>query len=96
MSHFLPLSPAEERLVRDLLVSGRFHSEDDVLHAALRLLHDQSRVGRTTPSGNEAPSSIGSRRSPYGIFADITSDISEEDIAEARREMWGGFPHDQP
>jgi hypothetical protein len=29
-----------------------------------------------------------------GLWAGRNPDISEEDIAEARREMWGGFPRD--
>ncbi len=34
------------------------------------------------------------RRSLYGIFSDLNVDITEEDIAEARREMWGNFPRE--
>jgi hypothetical protein len=36
----------------------------------------------------------GSRRSLRGLFADLGVTISEEDIDEARREMWGNFPRD--
>lgn len=32
------------------------------------------------------------RRSVLGIASDLRIDITEEDIAEARREMWGNFP----
>ena len=34
------------------------------------------------------------RRNPIGLFADRHIDISEADIAEARRELWGNFPRD--
>lgn len=34
----------------------------------------------------------GPRRSLYGIWPD--AHISEEDIAEARQEMWGDFPRE--
>jgi hypothetical protein len=34
----------------------------------------------------------GPKRSLYGIWPD--ANISEEDIAEARREMWGNFPRE--
>ncbi len=34
------------------------------------------------------------RRSLYGILADSDLKISEEDIAEARREMWRNFPRE--
>ncbi len=32
------------------------------------------------------------RRSLKGLWADLGVDISDQDIAEARREMWGNFP----
>jgi hypothetical protein len=34
------------------------------------------------------------RRSVKGLWADLGVDITEEDIAEARREMWGNFPRE--
>lgn len=35
------------------------------------------------------------RRSIEGIWADLgIADITEEEIAEARREMWGKFPRE--
>lgn len=34
------------------------------------------------------------RRSLYGMLADLEVNISEDDIAEARREMWGNFPRE--
>ncbi|MBI5498827.1 MAG: DUF2281 domain-containing protein [Deltaproteobacteria bacterium] len=33
-------------------------------------------------------------RSPEGLCADLGIDITEEDIAQARREMWGDFPRE--
>ena len=33
-------------------------------------------------------------RSPKGILADLNFTLTEEDLTEARREMWGGFPRD--
>jgi len=33
-------------------------------------------------------------RSPKGILADLNFALTEEDLAEARREMWGSFPRD--
>ena len=35
-----------------------------------------------------------SRRSLKGLWADLGVNISAEDIAEARREMWGRFPRE--
>jgi hypothetical protein len=34
------------------------------------------------------------RRSLRGLWADLNVTISERDISEARREMWGSFPRD--
>ncbi len=34
------------------------------------------------------------RRSLLGLWADLNVHIKEEDIAEARREMWSEFPRD--
>ena len=34
------------------------------------------------------------RHNPIGLCADLNVDITEADIAEARREMWGNFPRD--
>lgn len=36
------------------------------------------------------------RRSLKGLLSDVRVSITEEDIAEARREMWGNFPRDFP
>ena len=33
-------------------------------------------------------------RSLLGLWSDLHVHITEEDIAEARREMWGKFPRD--
>lgn len=35
-----------------------------------------------------------SRRSLLGAFAHMGIHVSEEDIAQARREMWGNFPRE--
>ena len=34
------------------------------------------------------------RHSLLGLWADLNTHITEEDIAQARREMWGNFPRD--
>jgi Protein of unknown function (DUF2281) len=34
------------------------------------------------------------RRSLRGLWKDLNINITEEDIAEARREMWANFPRD--
>lgn len=33
-------------------------------------------------------------RSLLGLWADLNFHVTEEDIAETRREMWGNFPRD--
>jgi hypothetical protein len=34
------------------------------------------------------------RRSLAGLWADLGVSVSEEDISQARQEMWGNFPRD--
>ncbi len=36
----------------------------------------------------------GPLRSARGLLADLNIHITEEDIAEARKEMWGNFPRE--
>jgi len=36
------------------------------------------------------------RKSLYGLWANLKVDVSPEDLAEARREMWGNFPKARP
>ncbi|MBW4631438.1 MAG: DUF2281 domain-containing protein [Iphinoe sp. HA4291-MV1] len=38
--------------------------------------------------------SKGNRRNIKGLCADLSVRITEEDIAQARREMWGNFPRE--
>jgi hypothetical protein len=45
----------------------------------------------TLKTGNGARKPL---RSLRGLWADLNIHITEEDIAEARREMWGNFPRD--
>jgi hypothetical protein len=33
-------------------------------------------------------------RSLRGLWKDLNFDVTEDDIAEVRREMWGSFPRD--
>jgi Protein of unknown function (DUF2281) len=33
-------------------------------------------------------------KSVKGLWADLKVDITEEDISQARKEMWGNFPRD--
>lgn len=54
----------------------------------------QARVLDFLNSLEGAPLRKGPRRSMRGLFADLGVTISEEDIDEARREMWGNFPRD--
>jgi putative addiction module CopG family antidote len=45
MTRSTPLPPHLERFVREQIASGRFHSEDGVIRAALQLLEAASRPG---------------------------------------------------
>jgi antitoxin ParD1/3/4 len=99
----VPISPHFEEFLREQLASGQFHSESDVIRAALRLLEDQalskaSALGEQSrsadSSGNERGAVPPHRRSPRGILADLPSFISAEDIKENRRAMWTSLDGD--
>ena len=45
---------------------------------------------KSTSQSRTAP--LAPRRSLRGLWADLGIDITEEDIAEIRREMWHNFP----
>ncbi len=51
-------------------------------------------LGKT--EGSQAEQRKQPLRSLRGLWKDLNVHISEEDIAEARREMWGNFPRPFP
>lgn len=54
----------------------------------------QKEVLEFADSLNQASGPSRPLRSLEGLLEDLNVDITEEDIAEARREMWGNFPRD--
>lgn len=102
MNVTVSLTPHFEQFVRQQLAAGRFNSEDEVINAALRLLEYQSLPQGAAVAGDKqmsqaaVPADLASgRRSPRGLLADIRSDITAEEIMEARREMWSGLASDK-
>jgi hypothetical protein len=43
---------------------------------------------------HQKSAATGPKRSLKGIWADLGLDITEDDIAQARSEMWGNFPRE--
>lgn len=67
--------------------------ERSVIQKILSLTPDQQReVMEFVESLQKGSSEPRPRRSLMGLFSDRNIHITEEDIAEARREMWGNFP----
>jgi len=67
--------------------------EKSVLEKLLKLPADkQKEVLDFVESLEKKVGATGRRRSLKGLWADLGVEVSEEDIAEARREMWGSFP----
>ena len=101
MNISVPLPPHLDQFVREQLASGCFQSEADVVRAALHLMEDRVLSQKRSPTPDEcvpsddAVRSSSMQRSPRGIFADIRSYISPDDIKDARSEMWSGFPHSE-
>jgi hypothetical protein len=54
----------------------------------------QKEVLEYVESLRNSPQSTKPPRNLAGLWADLNFHVTEEDIAEARREMWGSFPRD--
>jgi hypothetical protein len=52
------------------------------------------RYVETLDEGDGTPTDVEGIYSVEGLWADLGLTITEEDIAEARREMWGNFPRE--
>lgn len=122
MTSSISLPPHLERFVHEQIAAGRFHTEGELIRAALQLLEESSSaVGKPsspweTAKGatlrqpaalekwevlRERSDSAGTnttkgsaRRNLRGLLADLRSDISFDDIKEARTEMWSGEHRD--
>lgn len=77
------LPPQLERIVRHQLATGRFHTESEVVAAAIQLLGDQDMSLPARP-----------KRSPRGLLADLHNDVSFEDCKQARRQAWFSLADD--
>ena len=69
--------------------------EEQVLEKLRDLSPDKQRevlhfVETLTQNGEPKPA----LKSLRGLWKDLGMDITADDIAQARREMWGNFPHD--
>ena len=69
--------------------------EKSVLEKLLKLPTEKQReVLEFVESLQKATGPRVPRRSLKGLWADLDVNISADDIAEMRREMWGGFPRE--
>lgn len=68
--------------------------EKSVIERLASLTPEQQRKLLEFLNSLEGETGKAPRRSMRGLFADLGVTISEEDIEEARREMWGNFPRD--
>ena len=67
--------------------------EKTVLEKLLKLpVERQKEVLDFVESLEKKPGPQRRRRSLKGLWADLGAQITPEDISDARREMWGGFP----
>jgi EAL domain-containing protein (putative c-di-GMP-specific phosphodiesterase class I) len=67
--------------------------EKSVLDKLLRLpVEKQKEVLEFVESLEKQTRSLTPRRSLKGLWSGLGTEVTAEDIAEARREMWGGFP----
>jgi hypothetical protein len=69
--------------------------EKSVLEKLLKLpMEKQKEVLAFVETLEKKTGALRRRRSLKGLWADLGAEVSPEDIAEARREMWGGFPRE--
>jgi len=69
--------------------------EKSVLEKLLKLpVEKQKEVLDFVESLEKKSSPRHPRHSLKGLWADLAVELSAEDFAEARREMWGGFPRE--
>lgn len=84
--------------VRDIIAAGKagraMTVEEQVLEKLRELPPHRQREVLAFISLLQEKSRHKPRRSLLGLWSDLDVKVSEEDIAEARREMWGSFPRD--
>jgi hypothetical protein len=68
--------------------------EDQVLQKLREFPPERQKEVLAFVSQLQEKSSNGPRRSLLGLWSGLDVKVSEQDIAEARREMWGSFPRD--
>lgn len=87
--------PAGRRIILLDRRRGAMTIEEQVLEKLRELTHEkQMEVLEFVDSLKKLKGPNTPRRSLRGLWKDLNIDITEEDIAEARREMWGNFPRD--
>jgi hypothetical protein len=91
---------SNQRTERRIMEKGRtaMTTEESILERVRALppakREDVLKYISSLDSGEGAAEEKKSFRSPKGILADLNFTLTEEDLAEARREMWGAFPRD--
>lgn len=78
-------------------MSEQYPFYNTVIELALRLSRaERARlIAQIAPTlVEDTPANKTSKRSSYGILADLGVDVSAEDIDQARREMWSNFPRE--
>ena len=68
--------------------------EEQVIERLRELSHDKQREVLEFVEALKQRNGSGPRRSLLGLWADLNFEITEDDIAQSRREMWGSFPRD--
>lgn len=87
--------PGEEAVKRGIIRTTGMTIEEAILNKVRKLPPEKQRELLRLADGLSAPPQPKPPlRSPEGLWADLGVDISEDDIAEIRREMWKNFPRD--
>lgn len=83
-----------DEFIEDLLLKRRRAGVEVGEERSARTRLQESAAVKAWDDAEDAAHDRRLRRSPEGILADLRSGVTEEEIAEARREMWGNFPRE--
>jgi hypothetical protein len=67
-----------------------------VLQKTLALPEDQQRRVLAFVESLAPPAAVAPLVDPYGLLADLPSDLDLNDFLQARAEMWANFPRELP
>jgi hypothetical protein len=88
------IGPQTELALHSIIGATIMTVEEQVLEKLRQLPPHRQREVLAFIAGLQNTSGFKPRRSLLGLWADLNISVSDKEIAESRREMWGSFPRD--